>query len=235
MGGAISVTRRTHTAELLDLQRATLLLKQDGQDTQLSPIPESNVASARTEVQTEVKNDDDMLNDSRTSGELVKWTMDLDYEVIANRTPSPQRDLDTRNHIATALYAIGVKFERGVDVPGDLVEAARCYRRAADQGHAMAQFNLGSMYIYGRGVESDHIQAVRWYREAALQGLPHAQCNLGNMYFKGAGVEEDWGTALQWFELASAQGHEKAAQATIYINGTREQRRPSFSVERTIF
>ena len=72
-----------------------------------------------------------MWKDSRTSRELIKWTVDLDYELIANRTPSPQRDLETRNHIASALYAIGVKFERGVDVPGDLVEAARCYRRAA--------------------------------------------------------------------------------------------------------
>ena len=44
------------------------------------------------------------------------------------------------------------------------------YRKAADQGLADAQDNLGDMYADGRGVAKDDAQAVAWYRKAADQG-----------------------------------------------------------------
>ena len=61
-------------------------------------------------------------------------------------------------------------------------------RRAADQGNADAQFNLGVMYAEGRGVPRDDAEAARWYRCAADQGEAAAQFNLGLMYAKGEGV-----------------------------------------------
>ncbi len=54
---------------------------------------------------------------------------------------------------------------KGRGVPqGDAEAAARWYRKAADQGHASAQFNLGSMYERGRGVPQDDAAALKWYR-----------------------------------------------------------------------
>ncbi len=41
------------------------------------------------------------------------------------------------------------------------------YRRAAEQGDAQAQFNLGVMYERGRGVPQDFIRAHMWYNVAA--------------------------------------------------------------------
>ena len=57
------------------------------------------------------------------------------------------------------------------------------YRKAADQGHPSAQFQLGCMYQQGRGTlpQSDAL-AVEWYRRAADQGYAPAQCSLGWMY-----------------------------------------------------
>ena len=52
------------------------------------------------------------------------------------------------------------------------------YRRAADQGHAQAQFNLGIMYAKGEGVAENYIQAYRWSSLAAASGDQNARKNL---------------------------------------------------------
>ena len=48
-------------------------------------------------------------------------------------------------------------------------------RTKAEQGHAVAQFNLGNMYREGDGVPQDDAEAVKRYRKAAEQGLTEAQ------------------------------------------------------------
>ena len=53
----------------------------------------------------------------------------------------------------------------------DDAEAVRWYRKAAKQGYAKAQCNLGVAYENGQGVKQDHDEAVRWYLKAAEQGL----------------------------------------------------------------
>ena len=42
-----------------------------------------------------------------------------------------------------------------------------CRDKAAEQGDATAQFNLGAMYEDGRGVPQDFIQAHKWLNLAA--------------------------------------------------------------------
>ena len=53
---------------------------------------------------------------------------------------------------------------------GDYAEAVKCYRKAAEQGDAAAQYNLGVIYYNGEGVTQDYAEAVKWYRKAAEQG-----------------------------------------------------------------
>jgi len=53
----------------------------------------------------------------------------------------------------------------------DAAEAVKWYRKAAEQGHALAQTNLGFMYEKGDGVPKDAAEAVKWYRKATEQGL----------------------------------------------------------------
>ena len=85
-------------------------------------------------------------------------------------------------------------------------EAAKWFRRAAEQGYAEAQYNLGRMYDYGQGVPQDQQEAVRWYRLAADQGLAAAQHNLGGKYYQGKGVLQNYPEAVKWFRLAAGQG-----------------------------
>ena len=52
----------------------------------------------------------------------------------------------------------------------DYREARHYYTAAAQQGHATAQNNLGSLYEHGEGVRKNIRQAADWYRKAANQG-----------------------------------------------------------------
>jgi Sel1 repeat len=55
-------------------------------------------------------------------------------------------------------------------VPQDYAEALRWGRRAADQGDALAQRNLGNMYYSFKGVPHDYVRAYMWFNLAATQG-----------------------------------------------------------------
>ena len=49
-------------------------------------------------------------------------------------------------------------------------QAATWYRKAAEQGNASAQYNLGVMYFYGQGVPKDEQTTYFWWLLASAQG-----------------------------------------------------------------
>ena len=63
-------------------------------------------------------------------------------------------------------------------------EAAKWYRKNAEQGKADAQFYLGLAYSRGVGVPLDPATAIEWYRKSAEQGNITAQENLGKRLWK---------------------------------------------------
>jgi uncharacterized protein len=125
-------------------------------------------------------------------------------------------------HTLGFLYHFGVNY-KGARVPQDYKEAIRWYRKAADQGCADSQDQLGELYISGKGDPQDYQEAARgfragmkvpqnsqeaarWYRLAAEQGYSFAQHHLGNMYLHGEGVTKDVQEGLRWIRLAAEQG-----------------------------
>ena len=82
--------------------------------------------------------------------------------------------------------------------------------KAAEQGDAYAQSNLGFMYKNGEGVEADKSEAFKWFRKAAEQGKARHQHNVGVMYYNGDGVDHDLVKAIQWWRRAAAQGYADA-------------------------
>lgn len=88
----------------------------------------------------------------------------------------------------------------------DYAEAAKWWRKAAEQGYVKSQHSLGIIYDKGDGVEQDKAEAIKWYRLAAEQGYAEAQHNLAVMYDNGEGVEEDNEEAAKWYRLAAEQG-----------------------------
>ena len=110
---------------------------------------------------------------------------------------------------------VGADFAKGIAAAqaGDDATAFQEFKKAAEQGHAKAQYNLGLMYDNGRGVLQDYKQAVKWYRLAAEKGIAKAQANLGLMYHNGRGVLHDSVYAHMWWNIAASEGHENAKKA----------------------
>ena len=48
----------------------------------------------------------------------------------------------------------------------------RWYRKAAEQGVAEAQSNLGAMYAKGLGVPRDYAEALKWFNLATSRSPP---------------------------------------------------------------
>lgn len=80
-------------------------------------------------------------------------------------------------------------------------------RRAAEDGDAAAQAELGDVHWYGDGVDQDYREAISWYRRAAGQGNVAGQLGLGTAYWEGVGVPQDHAEAARWLRLAAEQGN----------------------------
>ena len=52
-------------------------------------------------------------------------------------------------------------YAKGEGVPENDAEAVKCFRKAADQGYAKAQYNLGLIYFKGEGVPKNDAEAVK--------------------------------------------------------------------------
>ena len=64
------------------------------------------------------------------------------------------------------------------DPSKDYKKAEEWFRKAANQGHAGAQYKLGEMYYKGRGMPKDYIQAHMWFNLAAAQEMDEARSKL---------------------------------------------------------
>jgi TPR repeat protein len=97
---------------------------------------------------------------------------------------------------------------------GDYATAYTHYKALAEQGNAIAQFNLGIMYKKGRGVPKDYTKAVGWFRKAADQGDAIAQYQLGKSYLSGHGVLQNFVEAFKWIQGSAELGYAKAQYHT---------------------
>ncbi len=79
---------------------------------------------------------------------------------------------------ADAYLVRGFLLENGIAVNRDPAAAAASYRKAAEQGDARAQFQLGVMYAEGRGVARDVAESTTWFRRAAANGSADAMARL---------------------------------------------------------
>jgi hypothetical protein len=106
----------------------------------------------------------------------------------------------------------------GEGVPPSPAEAAAWFEKAATQGHALAQYQLGKAQLSGSGTNADPVAAFKWFEKSAKQGEPNAQFQVGLAYQTGRGVEPDRMASLKYLQLAAAQG--SAAAQDILISDT---------------
>lgn len=122
---------------------------------------------------------------------------------------------------AQAQFEIG-KYYYQWDTQTDYKQAVKWYKKAAKQGHALAQTMLGLCYFYGNGVKEDYPEAAEWFRSAADQGEKNAQNLLGLMYYWGDGVKQSYVSAVKWLRSAADQGVSSAQYylGKCYYDGT---------------
>jgi len=72
---------------------------------------------------------------------------------------------------SNAQYELAEYYYKGDGVRKDYDAAYAWYKKAADQGHAEAQHQLGHIYEYGVGIiNKDKKQAFEWYLKGAEGG-----------------------------------------------------------------
>jgi TPR repeat protein len=123
--------------------------------------------------------------------------------------------------LAAPVAAGPLEDSRAAYERGDFATAVRLFRSLAEQGNAIAQYNLGLMYYKGEGVSQSYPEAVAWYHLAAWQGDASAQLRLGFMYYNGQGTPQNYAEAVTWFRKAADQGSAEAqiSLGAMYANG----------------
>ncbi|MSP75620.1 MAG: sel1 repeat family protein [Rhodospirillaceae bacterium] len=84
---------------------------------------------------------------------------------------------------------------------GDYVTALRLWLPLAEQGNAVAQYNVGGMYASSRGVPRDYVQAYKWFNLTASRSSG-SQNDLRELAIKGRDLVA---TRMTPAEVAEAQ------------------------------
>ena len=123
---------------------------------------------------------------------------------------------------AEKLFEMGKRYHKGEGIPKDLTEAEKWYTKAAEQGHADAQTELGHFFIRGG---TNFRVAADWYEKAAEQGHAEAAFSLGMLYKSGyrvnrnsfedihyppTDIQRNLDLAIKWLQKAVEQGDVEA-------------------------
>ncbi len=97
---------------------------------------------------------------------------------------------------AAAQTGIGVSYGNGYGVDASEQQAIRWLQRAARQGDAIAQYNLGLGLVFGATAAPS--EALQWVMKAAQQDYEPAYRLLSWMYQSGSGVAQSTKKSLKW-------------------------------------
>ena len=95
------------------------------------------------------------------------------------------------------------------------------HKKAAEQGWALSQYNIGINTFYGYGVKANKVEGIKWWKKAAEQGYVNALTNLGILYLSGDTFTKDYNKARNYF-LEATKKNDAVAQynmGSIYYSG----------------
>ena len=133
--------------------------------------------------------------------ESYLWKREQDTKRI--REAAERGDSDAQVRLATWYEMGNVGWELSDQERAP--ESAKWYRKAAEQGHRIAQREV-ELFL-------KQAQRAKHAREAAEQGDSNAQYGLAQMYEEGRGVPKDLTEAIKWYRKAAEQLHSYARRA----------------------
>ena len=174
------------------------------------PQVEALTAKMTPESAALVRQTAGLLHDARPATAAAAWPAVAQHWTNLVRPPlerSLQHFLPQAQFLTDrqALYRRGQVLVAEESVLKDYDEAAQCFRKAAAQGHAGAQLQLGLLYKAGQGVPVDFSEAMRWLQKARAQKEPHAACNIAQLYLERQGVDKNLDEAARWFRLGAEE------------------------------
>ena len=116
-------------------------------------------------------------------------------------------------------YDWGLDIETFKKVGKSKRKAFEWYMKAAEQGHAEAQYNVGHFYYLGEGCKGNGVEAIKWWRKSAEQGYVRAQYSLAGQYSLGFHIPKNSKEAMKWYLKAAEQGD---AEAQYHLGNTYE-------------
>jgi uncharacterized protein len=130
--------------------------------------------------------------------------------VTAHAQDRPAKSNDPETQTAVADYNAG-----------NFGAALSEFRKAAQRGSRLAEFNYAMMLLNGEGTAPNVEEGKKWLRKAADANMSHAQYVYGKMYDDGEFVGRDPAEAHRWFLKAAQQGHVQAelALANQFLDG----------------
>ena len=100
--------------------------------------------------------------------------------------------------------------------------ALNALRLNAEQGNAVAQYNLARSYAAGKNVTKDLKAALYWFEKAASAGQPNAQTSMGWAYMSDyLELAPNYKLAMEWNLKAANQGFGEGSSniGLLYENG----------------
>ena len=93
---------------------------------------------------------------------------------------------------STAQFNLATMYGWGIGCIIDRTKAKELYKKAANRGHADAQFVMAYDYIKWRNAPiEEHLEAFNYFKAAAEQGHHEAQSCLADMYINAKCIEND--------------------------------------------
>jgi TPR repeat protein len=142
---------------------------------------------------------------------LAVQTSDVERALAEVRTRALAGNVVAQFSLASNLYYGG----------NDTAQAIDWFRKAAVQGYAPAEFQMGQLYEFGFAVTQDDRQALTWYKKAAEHGSASGARAVGDFYQKGRGVDPDPAEAARWYQRGADRDDIRAQYqlGDLYMNG----------------
>jgi uncharacterized protein len=135
-----------------------------------------------------------------------------------------------QNHLP-AVFGVAYLYHVGLGTEKNLTKSVEWFRKAAERGHAISQFNLGKILIAEAtplqpgvaDMTAQHQAGLDWLRKAVAQGLIEAKTTYGITLMNGdVGLGRDPATAARDYLIPAADSGDTEAMnalATLYQLG----------------